>query len=354
MKAIGVTREGTDVELLDVERPEPAEGEALVRTLRVGVDGTDHEVVAGSHGGYPEGADHMIPGHEAVGVVEDGNGSGLEAGQVVVPTVRRKPDGETNEYFRRGEPDMAPDGEYVERGIVGEHGFMAEYFTSPADTLVPIPDRLADYGMLVEPISIAEKANDHAFSTREPFEWRPDSACVLGNGSLGLLTLWMLGREFDRTYCVGRRDRPDATIDVIDELGATYVDSRETPVDQLPRDHESVDYVFEATGYAPHAVQTVHALAPNGVGALLGIPGSWEFEIDGGTLHKEIVLHNKCLIGTVNSHVKHFEDAVGTLDAMPEWLLDDLVTTVAPPERVGAAFEDDDDQIKAVVEFDTL
>lgn len=354
MKAIGVTREGEGVELLEVDRPAPAEGEALVRTLRVGVDGTDHEVIAGSHGGSPQDSDYMILGHEAVGVVEDGNGSGLEAGQVVVPTVRRKPDGETNEYFRRGEPDMAPSGEYVERGIVGEHGFMAEYFTSPADTLVPIPDHLADQGMLVEPISIAEKANEHAFSTREPFEWRPESACVLGNGTLGLLTLWMLGREFDRTYCVGRRDRPDPTIDVMDELGATYVDSRETSVEEMPDAHEAVDYVFEATGYAPHAVQTVHALAPNGVGALLGIPGSWEFEIDGGALHEEIVLHNKCLIGTVNSHVKHFEAAVETLDAMPSWLLEDLVTTVATPETVDQAFEDDNDQIKAVVEFDTL
>src|SRR6056297_3943950 len=98
----------------------------------------------------------MILGHEAVGVVEDGNGSGLDAGQVVVPTVRRKPNGETNEYFRPGEPDMAPDGEYVERGIVGAHGFMAEYFTSPADNLVEIPDSLAELGFLVEPASISE------------------------------------------------------------------------------------------------------------------------------------------------------------------------------------------------------
>jgi sorbitol-6-phosphate 2-dehydrogenase len=249
---------------------------------------------------------------------------------------------------------MAPEGEYVERGIVGGHGYMAEYFTSPADFLVPISEELAEYGFFVEPISITEKANEHAFATREPFEWRPESACVLGNGSLGLLTLWMLGREFDRTYCVGRRDRPDPTVDIIDELGATYVDSRETPVGEMPEAHEAVDYIYEATGYAPHSIQTAHALAPNGVGALLGIPGSWDFEIDGGSLHNEIVLHNKCLIGTVNSHIKHFEYAVETLSETPEWLLDDLVTTVADPTDVAPAFENGDDQIKAVVEFDSL
>ncbi|MDS0276642.1 glucose 1-dehydrogenase [Halomicroarcula sp. S1AR25-4] len=354
MKAIGVTRDGDEPELLEIERPEPADGEALVRTLRVGVDGTDHEVIAGAHGGYPEGEDYMILGHEAVGVVADPNGTGLEEGQVVVPTVRRKPDGETNEYFRRGEPDMAPDGEYFERGIVGAHGYMAEYFTSPADYLVPISEDLAEYGLFVEPISITEKANEHAFATREPFEWRPETACVLGNGSLGLLTLWMLGQQFDRTYCVGRRDRPDPTIDVIEELGATYVDSRQTSVDEIPEAHEAIDYMYEATGFAPHAIETVHALAPNGVGALLGIPEPWDFEVDGGSLHNELVLHNKCLVGTVNSHVKHFEYAIDTLEDMPEWLLDDLITTVAEPENVTPAFVDDDDQIKAVVEFDTL
>jgi len=354
MKAIGVTIDGDEPELLDVPRPEPAPGEALVRTLRVGVDGTDHEVISGAHGGYPAGEEYMVLGHEAVGVVEDGNGSGLEAGDVVVPTVRRKPNGETNEYFRRGEPDMAPEGEYVERGIVGGHGFMAEYFTSPADSLVPVPENLAEYGMLVEPISISEKAFDHAFATREPFDWRPESACVLGNGSLGLMTLWMLGERFDRTYCVGRRSRPDPTLDIIDDLGATYVDSRETPVDEIPAAHEPIDYIYEATGFAPHAIQTVHAIAPNGVGSLLGIPESWEFEVDGGDLHKELVLHNKCLIGTVNSHVTEFEDAVDTLEEMPDWLLEELLTTVATPENVGPAFEDGDDQIKAVVEFDSL
>ncbi|WP_324757840.1 glucose 1-dehydrogenase [Haloarcula montana] len=354
MKAIGVRRDGDQPVLLEKERPTPEKGEALVRTLRVGVDGTDHEVIGGSHGGYPDGEDHMVLGHEAVGVVEEPNGTGFDEGQVVVPTVRRKPNGETNEYFRRGEPDMAPEGEYFERGIVGEHGYMAEYFTSPADFLVPIPAELAEYGLFVEPVSITEKANEHAFSTREPFEWRPESACVLGNGSLGLLTLWMLQQKFDRTYCVGRRDRPDPTIEIIDELGSTYIDSRETAVDEIPEAHESVDYIYEATGFAPHSVQTVQALAPNGVGALLGIPEPWDFEIDGGSLHNEIVLHNKCLIGTVNSHITHFEDAVETLSEAPNWLLDDLITTVAEPTDVAPAFENDDDQIKAVVEFDSL
>jgi threonine dehydrogenase-like Zn-dependent dehydrogenase len=350
MKAIAVRRETTEPVVIEKPRPEPGAGEALVRTLRVGVDGTDHEVISGGHGGFPEGEDHLVLGHEAVGVVEDPNGTGFEEGDVVVPTVRRPPNG-TNEYFQRGEADMAPDGEYHERGIVGAHGYMAEYFTSPAEHLVSIPEHQAPLGFLIEPISITEKALELAYASRSSFEWTPESALVLGNGSLGLLTLGMLDQVYERVYCLGRRDRPDPTIDIMDGLGATYVDSRQTPVDEVGEAFEPMDFVFEATGYAPHAVQSVHALAPNGVVALLGVPGPQEHEFDVGAMHGELVLHNKAMVGSVNSNVRHFEAATDSLDALPEWLLDDLVTGIYGVEDFRKAFVDDNTVIKTAVEF---
>lgn len=336
--------------MVEKPRPDPGEGEALVRTLRVGVDGTDHEVIAGSHGGYPKGEDHIVLGHEAVGVVVEPNGTGLSEGDVVVPTVRRRPNG-SNDYFARGEPDMAPADQYHERGIDGAHGFMSEYFVSPAEHLVHCPPELADLGFLVEPASITEKAIEHARASRSAFEWSPESAFVLGNGSLGLLTVAMLRESFDRLYCLGRRDRPDPTIDILDELGATYVDSRETPVDEVPATYEPMDLVYEATGYAKHAFETVEALAPNGVGALLGVPSDWAFEVDGGALHRELVLHNKALVGSVNSNVRHFGRAVESVAALPDWFTDDLVTGVYGLDEFERAFDDDDTTIKTAVEF---
>ncbi|WP_089821971.1 glucose 1-dehydrogenase [Halogranum amylolyticum] len=352
MKAIAV-REGTSTPVvIDKPIPEPQEGEVLVRTLRVGVDGTDHEVISGGHGGFPEGEDHLVLGHEAVGVVEDPNGTEFHEGEVVVPTVRRPPNG-TNEYFERGEPDMAPAGQYHERGIVGAHGFMAEYFTSPVDSLVRIPPSQAEMGFLVEPISITEKAVELAEASRSSFGWEPESALVLGNGSLGLLTLAMLDDDenYERLYCLGRRDRPDPTIDIIEELGATYVDSRQTPVDEVPDAHEEVDFVYEATGYAKHPFESVHALAPNGVAALLGVPSSWEFEIDGGEFHEEMVLHNKAMVGSVNSNVRHFEAASRTLTTVSDWFLDELVTGVYGIDEFERAFDDGDTIIKTAVQF---
>lgn len=354
MRAVVIRRGESRPTLANVPRPTPEAGEALLRTLRVGIDGTDHEVIQNNHGGFPSGDDYQILGHEAVAIVEDANGTALKAGELVVPTVRRPP--ETNKYFERGEPDMAPDGQYVERGIVGAHGYMSEFFTSSPEFLVSVPDSFAEHGFLVEPISNSEKALEHALAARSAFKWDPDSALVLGNGPLGLLTLAMLetpSSPFQRTYCLGRRDRPDPTIDIIERLGGTYVDSRETPVDAMADAYEAVDFVYEATGYAKHAFETVDALAPNGVGALLGIPGDWEFEIDGGRLHREMVLQNKVLFGSVNSNVRQFEMAKKRLAAFPDWFVDDIITGVYAPEEIDAAFERNTDDIKTVVAFDT-
>lgn len=360
MKAIAIRKCQSEPTLIDVPTPNPEPGEVLVRTLRVSIDGTDHEVIRGNHGGYPEGEDYQILGHEAVGVVVDATTTSFEEGDIVVPTVRRPPRTGPNEYFERNEPDMAPAGNYVERGIAGAHGYMSEYFTSSEQYLVSVPEQIADYGFLVEPISNSEKAIEHAFASRSAFQWIPESALVLGNGPLGLLTLAMLCQDrepygaFERAYCLGRRSRPDPTIDIIERLGATYIDSRETPVPEIPTKHESQDFVYEATGYAKHAFEAVEALGPNGVCALLGIPDDWTFDIEGGSLHRDLVLENKAILGSVNSHVSHFEAAKKSLDSFPEWFIEELITDVYPPQESMKAFEMGNDIIKTVIEFDSL
>ncbi|MFW6017704.1 MAG: glucose 1-dehydrogenase [Halapricum sp.] len=353
MRAIVVRRGNHEPELIELPRPDPDEGEALVRMLRVGIDGTDHEVLEDGPESFPPGDDYLVLGHEAVGVIEEPGTTAYERGDVVVPTVRRRPDDEPNEYFDRGEPDMAPTGKHLECGISGAHGFMAEYVPVPEDRLVEIPRRLAEFGVFVEPISISEKAIEHAYASRSAFEWTPRRALVLGNGALGLVTLAMLRQEFEDRYCLGRRDRPDPTIDVIERLEATYIDSRETPVAEIPDEHGSMDFIYEATGYAKHPFESIHALAPNGVAALVGIADPWEFEIDGGTLHTELVMHNKALVGSVNANERHFRQAVRTLRALPAWLFEELLTSVATPTDFASAFVDDETQIKAVIEFDS-
>ena len=120
----------------------------------------------------------------------------------------------------------------------------------------------------------------------------------------------------------------------------------------IPSTYESMDFICEATGHAPHAFKTIDALAPNGVGALLGVPESSSFEIDGGALHNELVLHNKALIGSVNSNITHFKTASDDLQTFPEWFIDSLITDVYPLSEFRYAFDNNDDTtIKTAVQL---
>src|ERR1700680_5045370 len=95
MRAI-VTRPGAGQAWL-ADLPEPSlavDDDVLVQVLRVGVCGTDREVMAhgiGGPRGLPVGDDYLVVGHEAVGrVLRVGPGvRSLRAGDLVVPTVRR-------------------------------------------------------------------------------------------------------------------------------------------------------------------------------------------------------------------------------------------------------------------------
>jgi hypothetical protein len=98
----------------------------------------------------------------------------------------------------------------------------------------------------------------------------------------------------------------------------------------------------------------VQALAPNGVGALLGVPTDWEFEVDAGAFHREMVLHNKALVGSVNSHVRHFEKATVSFTKLPQWFCEDLVTGIYDLDDFEEAFVDDDTTIKTAIEFGTI
>lgn len=291
----------------------------------------------------------MVLGHEAVGTVAESNDPAFAAGDTVVPTVRRPP-GETNAYFRRGEPDMAPLDATLECGIDGADGFMAEYVAVPGEFLVPLPDALAPYGFLVEPLSVTAKALDLAYASREPFAWDRDRALVLGTGSLGLLTVPVLADAFGEVYCLGRRDRDDPAVELATELGATYVDSRETPVADVPAVHAPMDLVYEATGYPPHVTASVSALSQNGVAALLGVPDDHTETVELGRLHRELVVGNRALVGSVNAGYRHFERAVEWLADLPEPALTVYTDHVYPVDRFADAF--DRDVIKTAVEFD--
>src|SRR5687768_14114242 len=92
MRAVGVIPSKRQVRLVThppprITRPD----EVKIRTLEVGVCGTDKEICAFEYGSPPPGYDYLVIGHEALGeVVEVGESvEGLKPGDLVVPSVRR-------------------------------------------------------------------------------------------------------------------------------------------------------------------------------------------------------------------------------------------------------------------------
>src|SRR5262249_1048561 len=91
MRAITVSP-GTaySARLEEVPEPPESDGPALVRTLALGVCGTDREILEGRYGFAPPGQQRLILGHESLGAVEAApEGCGLAPGDLVVGIVRR-------------------------------------------------------------------------------------------------------------------------------------------------------------------------------------------------------------------------------------------------------------------------
>ncbi len=55
--------------LEDVFEPPPSDGTVLVRTLALGVCGTDREIMSGAYGLAPPGKSRLVLGHELLGEV---------------------------------------------------------------------------------------------------------------------------------------------------------------------------------------------------------------------------------------------------------------------------------------------
>ena len=142
--------------LREVPTPDFGSGEVLVRVIQVGLDGTDTEINEGLYGEATPGDNYFIIGHESLGVVEEVSSgvSDINVGDLVVATVRR-PGGCLN--CQAGENDMCLDGNYTEWDIKGAHGFLTDYYVEVPDYLVTLPAEYEPVGVLLEPITVAEK-----------------------------------------------------------------------------------------------------------------------------------------------------------------------------------------------------
>lgn len=317
MKAIAV-RPGVphSIHLADVPEPRvsdiPDGRGVLVRILEVGVDGTDKEIDAAEYGAAPPGDQILVIGHESFGVVTEvgPNVSEFAKGDFVVLMVRRPGH---SIYDAIGYQDMTLDETYYERGISLRHGYLTELVVDSADYIIRIPPALRGVGVLLEPMSVAQKAIRQAFEIQRRLGvWHPRRAVVLGAGTLGLLiTLALRVRGFAVTT-FARPAKPNRNAELIEQLGARYVSAADRTVAELVAETGHVDLMIEATGYSPLVFEAMEALGRNGVLVLTGIAGG-ERTADGvhaDHILQSMVLGNKVVVGSVNAARTDFERGV--------------------------------------------
>ena len=331
--------------LEDMPEPPLSDGAVLVRTLAMGVCGTDLELIRGEFGTAPRGSQRLILGHESLGEVIDApRESGLTSGQPVVGIVRY-PDPVPCPSCAAGEWDMCRNGQYTEHGIKGLHGFGAEYFRVPPRFAVPVDPALGIAAVLLEPASIVAKAWEHIDRFAGRTIWRPRRVLVTGAGPIGLLAA-LLGVQ--RGYEVHVLDRvtEGPKPDLVRTLEATYHASGLDDIGEPP------DIVLECTGSGPLILDVLHLVEPSGIVCLTGVSsGGRVLPVDLQDLNRELVLENNVVFGTVNANRRHYDAAARALgDAEPEWL-EGLITRRVPLARWSEALERRPDDVKPIITF---
>jgi len=330
MKAIAVTPgKANTIHLREVRKPrveDIANGRGvLIKILRVGVDGTDKEINAAEYGAAPPGDDYLIIGHESFGRVESvgPNVTEFKPGDYVALTVRRPG---SSIYDQIGTYDMTTDDSYFERGINLRHGFLTEYVVDSPEYVIRIPENLREVGVLMEPMSVVQKAIEQAYRIQQRLRvWQPKRAAVLGASTLGLLaTLTLRLRGLDVTT-FGNMMPPFLNSRLIEELGARYVSTKELALTDASAKYGPFDLILEGTGHSPLVFEAMNVLARNGVLAMVSVTGgSRQVQIPADNINLGFVLGNKVAFGSVNANREYFETGVKDLSTAglqyPGWL----------------------------------
>lgn len=261
MHAVEIRSPGAEPRLVRRPRPVPAPGEVLVRSLAVGVCGSDLDLLDGTRppgfARYP-----VIPGHEITATVaETPTGSALRPGQHVAVagmrwcgTCARCADGQQN---------LCANG-YAELGFT-EPGGLAGYLAVPLSQVYPLPPGLDPRaGVLLEPAAVMCLA----LTGLPPLTGR--SAAVVGDGTLGLLAVQLL-RAYGAAH-INVYGRSPRRLELATVCGADRTVVIDGPA---PGPGPAHDVVVEAAGH-PDALATALTTARSGGHVVLtGVAGAW-------------------------------------------------------------------------------
>ena len=227
------------IEFRETPRPIAAEGQVLVRIMRIGICGSDIHVY---HGKHPFTRYPVTQGHEVSGRIEAvGSGvEGLSGGQKVT----------IEPQVCCGHCYPCTHGKYnlcEELKVMGFQttGTASEYFAVDAAKVTPLPETMSyDEGAMIEPLAVTVHA-----AKRFP-ELKGARVAILGCGPIGILLMQSCKALGAASVLV--TDVSDYRLSVARSVGADYaVNTGETDMEQALRDafgSDKADVIYDCAG----------------------------------------------------------------------------------------------------------
>lgn len=303
----------------------------------------------------------MILGHECLARIEEvgPDVTEVQAGQLVVPIVRRAKAGQTCRV------DLLPFGAFTERGIVCEHGFSLPLWLDEPQNQFRVPQEISELAVLTEPLAVSEKGVNEAINFQQArlgsSVWtagNPPRVLVTGMGPLGFTALlaaiargWpvtMLGRDKPGTF----RAR------LVERLGGRYEPMQKTNFESADVERDGFDLCLECTGSDEVMLSASRLLASCGVMVWLGssrLPQAKSHNVE--RFIRDGLLRNHLYIGCVNAAPRDFADALRHLTELKRTHaaeLNALITRRIQPQDALWHFENREPQgIKVVVMYES-
>lgn len=253
MKA-AVIKEIGKIEVNDVEIPVPGPGEVRIQVSVGGICGSDNSMFHGKlEAPFP-----LIPGHEAVGIIDAAgdNVKDLKAGQRV--TIHPN-------YFC-GVCDMCRNGltniciSKIRLGVDID-GVFAEYAVVPVSAVFPVPENMPDeVAVFAEPLAVC------LHGVKKAGIKSTDKVLVLGAGVIGQLCLQLAKEHSER---ITSSDLLGSRLELAKRMGAAQVFSDR---DELYAHQGEFDVIFETTGSPAGLNECIELAAPGAVIITLGLP----------------------------------------------------------------------------------
>ena len=199
--------------------------------------------------------------------------------------------------------------------------------------------------MLLEPTTVVEKGIHQAYEIQRRLKvWRPRKAAVMGAGTIGLLATMVLRLKGLDVTTFALTAKPNLNAQLVEELGARYISTKETSILDGAKQYGPFDLVFEGTGNSGVVFDSMQALGKNGVLVLASVTGGDKMiQIPADRINLEFVLGNKVMVGTVNANREYFEMGVGDMAQAeaeyPGWLSKLLTDPVKGLENYSELFQ---------------